>query len=160
MEYQFKLKKPLPSSKPIEPYRIPSAEQIALVDSISHTLLVMLAKQILADSEGRQLSGPFELFELTESLCDLLGLECGRAIMLELTGDKPELIWKDDDLRELRERDVANLRRSLAGLEAIRMDDTLFTSIMADTPGVTRGGVKSALNPITDQNRNSLLGSF
>lgn len=138
MEYQFKLKKPLLSSTPTEPRQAPSAEHIALVDSISHALLVMLAKQLLADGERHQPSGAFELFELHEGLCDLLGLQCSRVIMLELTGYEPELIWEDDDLRALRARDVADLRRVAAGLETIRWDAALFTSIMADTPGVAR----------------------
>ena len=132
LEYQFKLKKPLLSSTATEPCQAPSAEQIALVDSISHTLLVMLAKQLLADGEKRQLLAPFELFELNECLCDVLGLERSRMIMLELTGDRPELIWEDDDLCNLRARDVADLRRVAAGLATIRRDVNQMNSLFPD----------------------------
>jgi len=131
MEHHFKLKNPLPSSKPAEPYRTPSSEQITLVDSVIETLLIMLAKQLLIEGERRQLSGPFELFELNEGLCDLLGLERGRVIMLELTGDKPELIWEDEDLRDLRARDVADLRRIVRGLATICWKGELFTLIVS-----------------------------
>lgn len=124
----------------MELYRTPSAEQITLVDCVTETLLIMLVKQLLAEGSRRQLSGPFELFELNNSLCDLLGLERGRVIMLELTGDKPDLIWADDDLRDLRARDVADLRRVAAGLETIRWNSRPFMSLMADTPEIARRG--------------------
>jgi len=73
----------------------------------------------------------FELFELCDELCDLLGLRRGHVIMLDLMGETPELIWDDHDLDQLRGRSVDDLRRFLASLVTFRPRGTAFRSIIA-----------------------------
>ena len=131
MRYKFNLNRSLPSPKSIKPYPTPSAEQIALAERITRALLVVLCRQLLDQVYGIKMVTSFELFELCDELCDLLGLRRGHVIMLDLMGETPELIWDDHDLDQLRGRSVDDLRRFLASLVTFRPRGTAFRSIIA-----------------------------
>lgn len=131
MRYKFNLNRSLPSPKSIKPYPTPSAEQIALAERITRALLVVLCRQLLDQVGGIRMVTSFELFELCDELCDLLGLRRGHVIMLDLMGETPELIWDDHDLDQLRGRSVDDLRRFLASLVTFRPRGTAFRSIIA-----------------------------
>jgi len=136
LRYKFKLNRSLPSPKSIKPYPTPSAEQIALAERITRALLVVLCRQLLDQVGGIRMVTSFELFELCDELCDLLGLRRGHVIMLDLMGETPELIWDDHDLDQLRGRSVDDLRRFLASLVTFQARAEAFRSIIARKPSL------------------------
>lgn len=131
MEYNCTLKKPLPTRRSIDGIHEPTTEQVALVNCITAAILGLLRDYLaIVDRDDLYVPGnPFELFELCDDLCDARHLDRQCAIMLELTGCQPKVVWNDDDLMCLQQKQIERLRRIETAIANYKTTDDSFASL-------------------------------
>ncbi len=129
MEYEFALKKPLPRRPQADPTIRPSADQIVLVHSITSQFLRLLRGFLIVTEQSALLASdaPFHLFELSEELCRIAGLDNGCAVLLDLLEISPKLVWNDDDLAVLQRMPIDRLRAMYRILSNVRPDACSFS---------------------------------
>jgi hypothetical protein len=127
MDHEFSLKKPLPTRAQPDWTIRPCAEQVALVHWITAQVLRLLMDYI-DETEQNAIFGseaPIHLFEPSEELCGIFGLDKGCAVLFDLFDVSPKLIWSNEDFGVLQRMPVARLQttcRSLAKHSAVSND--------------------------------------
>jgi hypothetical protein len=98
MEYEFALKKPLPRRPQADLTIMPSAEQIVVVHWITIQFLRLLRGFLIVTEQSALLASdaPFHLFELSDELCGVAGLDNGCAVLLDLFNTPPTLVWNEE----------------------------------------------------------------
>jgi hypothetical protein len=134
MQYDFALKKPLPRRPQADLGIRPSAEQIVLVHSITSQFLRLLRGFLIVTEQSALLASdaPFHLFELSEELCRIAGLDNGCAVLLDLLEISPKLVWNDDDLAVLQRMPIDRLRAMCRELSKYTGDASAFVLLTAD----------------------------
>jgi hypothetical protein len=128
MEYDFNLKKPLPRRPQANLTIVPSAEQIILVHRITSQFLRLLRDFLTVTEQSALLASdaPFHLFELSDELCGIAGLDNGCAVLLDLLEVSPKLVWSDEDLAVLQRTPVDQLRAMCRTLSNVRPNACSF----------------------------------
>ena len=129
----FDLKKPLPSRPQAERSIEPTAEQVALVHWINGQMLQLLLEYLDETGQNAVLASdaPFHLFELSDELCRIVGVEGGCVVLLELLDVPPKLIWSDEDLAILQRVPMDSLRAMCCALAYFVTKRRSFTRLTA-----------------------------
>ena len=133
MNYEFDLNKPLPSRARAEAAIKPTTEQVALAHWLKAQMLRLLLGYLDETDRNTILASaaPFHLFELSNELCTVIGLESGCVVLLELVDVQPKLIWSDEDLALLERVPVDSLRAMCCALSYFITRPRSFLSLTA-----------------------------
>ena len=112
----------------------PGAEQIALVHWITAQVLRLLMDYI-DETEQNAIFGseaPFHLFEPSEELCGILGLDKGCVVLFDLFDVSPKLIWSDEDFAMLQRIQVEQLQTTCRALGEYSVVSNDFVRLTMD----------------------------
>src|SRR4051794_35202538 len=112
MEHELQLIRPLLDRRQPDYTIKPSAEQVALVHWITGQMLRLLTNYISVSGQHAIFASdaPLHLFELSDELCGMLGLENGCVVLFDLLEVSPKLVWSDEDFGLLERISVDRLR--------------------------------------------------
>jgi hypothetical protein len=132
MEYDFALEKPLPRRPQADLTIRPSTEQIVLVHRVTGHFLPLLGGFLIVTVQSALLASdaPFHLFELSDELCGIIGLDNGCAVLLEVF-NTPKLVWSDEDLAVLQRMPADQLRAMYRTLSNVRPNARSFSLLSA-----------------------------
>jgi hypothetical protein len=71
----------------------------------------------MGDTKSRS---AFEMFELDEAICDILGLSTKSLMMLYFDGTRPVISWEENDRRTIQGKTAVELQANASELERHR----------------------------------------
>jgi hypothetical protein len=104
------------------------------VHSITSQFLRLLRGFLIVTEQSALLASdaPFHLFELSDELCGIAGLDNGCAVLLEVFNAPPKLVWSDGDLAVLQRKPIDQLRAMCRELSKYTSDASAFVLLTAD----------------------------
>jgi hypothetical protein len=129
MQYEFALKKPLPRRPQADLTIMPSAAQIVLVHSVTSQFLHLLKRFLIVTKQSALLASnaPFHLFELSDELCGIAGLNNGCVVLLDLFAATPKLVWSDEDFAVLQRMPIDHFRAMCRTVSNVRPNARSFS---------------------------------
>ena len=131
MDYEFTLSRPIPDRILHNLSVNPTTDQKTFASRITDLTLGLLVDALIITDQTELLvaDAPFHLFAVSDYLCDLLGLEHGCVVMLNLTQDLPHIEWHDNDIGTLQRKAVSDLQAIIATLKCYKATPAVFTRL-------------------------------
>lgn len=131
MEYEFRLSRPLPERTLHNSSVRPTTDKKELASRIGDLVLGLLVDALIMTQQTDRLVAdvPFHLFAVSDHLCDLLSLDHGCVVMLDLTEALPHIEWHDNDIGTLQRKPVADLLAIVSILQSHSIGDDDFVLI-------------------------------
>ena len=134
MDYEFRLTRPISDRVLHNSLVNPTTEQRELAGRITDLTLGLLVDALIITDQTELLvaDAPFHLFAVSDHLCDLLGLDHGCVVMLNLVGELPHIEWHDNDIGTLQRKDIDDLRTIVSTLKAHKVSGDEFVLITSE----------------------------
>ena len=131
MDYEFTLSRPIPDRTLHNLSVNPTTDQKTFTSRITDLTLGLLVDALIITDQTELLvaDAPFHLFSINNYLCDLLGLDHGCVIMLDLTNELPHIEWHDNDIGTLQRKGVSELQAIISTLKCYKATPDVFTRL-------------------------------